>query len=306
MASRARKALPMFLRSRALPARLRRKVAYALFAARHRLPPRVATAYLSSSRPTARISGVTQRSEPIFNVPAAVMAVIVACVLVHLARTLFAHRRRRMIDFLAHLRVHSGALRSDDRGATARCRAGWAADVWTFVTYAFIHGDADASRRQPRVAAAVRHRGRAPVRQRALPRLLRRRRRPPARLAHLVTHPGADAAGDRRVGGDLRVHGGGDRASRSSAAGRSAVFAAATDDGLSGAGRAAHDRVARRAHRRVSRRLVRPQSPVRLGHARGSRLWIRRSRGRRISAASSPACCCSRCSIRSSRRRRRW
>jgi hypothetical protein len=29
---------------------------------------------------------VTQRSEPIFNVPAAVIAVIVVCVLVHIAR----------------------------------------------------------------------------------------------------------------------------------------------------------------------------------------------------------------------------
>src|SRR4051794_9104976 len=31
-------------------------------------------------------SGVTRRSEPIFNVPAVVIAVIVACVFVHLAR----------------------------------------------------------------------------------------------------------------------------------------------------------------------------------------------------------------------------
>jgi membrane associated rhomboid family serine protease len=87
---------------------------------------------------------VTQRSEPtvsepIFNVPAAVIAVIAVCVFVHVART-YALTREEDVDFLINFAFiparydHALALQLG-------IADGWGADVWTFVTYAFIHGD---------------------------------------------------------------------------------------------------------------------------------------------------------------------
>ena len=82
---------------------------------------------------------MTQRSEPIFNVPAAVIAVIVVCVLVHIART-YLLTSDEDIDFLLTFAFiparYDSAITID--GALP---GGWAADVWTFFTYAFIHGD---------------------------------------------------------------------------------------------------------------------------------------------------------------------
>ncbi len=83
---------------------------------------------------------MTQRSEPIFNVPAAVIAVAVVCVLVHLART-YLLTNDEDIDFL--LTFAFIPARFDPAiAADGALPGGWAADIWTFFTYAFIHGDA--------------------------------------------------------------------------------------------------------------------------------------------------------------------
>lgn len=83
--------------------------------------------------------GVTQRSEPIFNVPAAVIAVIAMCVFVHLART-FLLTDDEDLDFLvtfAFIPARYGSAFAPNGDLPG----GWGADVWTFVTYAFIHGN---------------------------------------------------------------------------------------------------------------------------------------------------------------------
>ena len=83
---------------------------------------------------------MTRRSEPIFNVPAVVIAVIAACVVVHLVRV-YVLSEEDDLYFLATF-----AFIPARYGATAviegELPGGWAADVWTFVTYAFIHGNA--------------------------------------------------------------------------------------------------------------------------------------------------------------------
>jgi membrane associated rhomboid family serine protease len=82
---------------------------------------------------------VTRRSEPIFNVPAVVIAVIAACVFVHLARV-YMLTDEEDVDFLVTFafipaRYSSGSELGELPG-------GFGADIWTFVTYAFIHGNA--------------------------------------------------------------------------------------------------------------------------------------------------------------------
>ena len=83
---------------------------------------------------------MTRRSEPIFNVPAVVIAVIAACVFVHLARV-YVLSDDENIDFLitfAFIPARYGAASV----FSGELPGGWAADIWTFVTYAFIHGSA--------------------------------------------------------------------------------------------------------------------------------------------------------------------
>jgi membrane associated rhomboid family serine protease len=82
---------------------------------------------------------VTQRSEPIFNVPAAVIAVIVVCVLVHLART-YLLTSDEDIDFLLTF-AFIPARYDPTIAVDGALPGGWGADIWTFFTYAFIHGD---------------------------------------------------------------------------------------------------------------------------------------------------------------------
>jgi len=83
---------------------------------------------------------VTQRSEPIFNVPAAVIAVIVVCVLVHLARS-YLLTSDEDIDFLLTF-AFIPARYDPTIAVDGALPGGWGADIWTFFTYAFIHGDA--------------------------------------------------------------------------------------------------------------------------------------------------------------------
>ena len=81
---------------------------------------------------------MTRRSEPIFNVPAIVLAVIVVCVFVHLVRVYWFTDADDDVflgafAFIPARYDHALALRMDIPDS-------WACDVWTFVTYAFIHG----------------------------------------------------------------------------------------------------------------------------------------------------------------------
>ncbi len=82
---------------------------------------------------------MTQRSEPILNVPTVVVATIAALVLVHVGRALLLTPEQD-IEFLLEFafipaRYDNSLL---PRGAFP---GGTGADIWTFVTYALIHGD---------------------------------------------------------------------------------------------------------------------------------------------------------------------
>jgi membrane associated rhomboid family serine protease len=83
--------------------------------------------------------GVTQHKEPIFNVPAVVVALVAACVVVHLVRV-FVLTEEQDLDFLLTFAFIPARFGSSVELGTLP--GGWAADVWTFITYAFIHGDA--------------------------------------------------------------------------------------------------------------------------------------------------------------------
>jgi membrane associated rhomboid family serine protease len=83
---------------------------------------------------------VTRSSEPIFNVPAAVLAIIALFVLVRAGEE-FLLSNEGEIEFLLYFafipaRYDSSLLPPD------AFPGGVGADIWTFVTYAFIHGDA--------------------------------------------------------------------------------------------------------------------------------------------------------------------
>src|SRR5262249_8618715 len=84
--------------------------------------------------------GVTQPREPIFNVPAAVVALAVACVVVHLVRV-YVLTEAQDIDFLVTFAFIPARFDSSI-ALEGTLPGGWAADAWTFITYAFIHGDA--------------------------------------------------------------------------------------------------------------------------------------------------------------------
>jgi membrane associated rhomboid family serine protease len=82
---------------------------------------------------------VTQRSEPMFNVPAVVVATIALCVLIHVVRA-YVLTTDEDIEFLLAFAFIPARYDSSVVLDTA-LPGGWAADIWTFVTYAFIHGD---------------------------------------------------------------------------------------------------------------------------------------------------------------------
>jgi membrane associated rhomboid family serine protease len=82
---------------------------------------------------------VTRRSEPIFNVPAVVIAVIAACVFVHLARV-YALSDDEDIEFLVTFAFIPA--RYSSTSVLGELPGGAGADIWTFFTYAFIHGNA--------------------------------------------------------------------------------------------------------------------------------------------------------------------
>ena len=82
---------------------------------------------------------MSERSEPIFNIPAVVVATIAVCILVHIGRS-FLLSPEEDIEFL--LRFAFIPARYDPsllpRGTFP---GGLGADIWTFVSYSLIHGD---------------------------------------------------------------------------------------------------------------------------------------------------------------------
>src|SRR5437016_12941626 len=82
---------------------------------------------------------VTQRSEPIFNVPAVVVATIALCVLVHVVRA-YVLSPDEDIELLLTF-AFIPARYDSSLALQGALPGGWGADVWTFLTYAFIHGD---------------------------------------------------------------------------------------------------------------------------------------------------------------------
>lgn len=83
---------------------------------------------------------VTRRSEPIFNVPAVVIALIGVFVFVYVAQTfvLTPDENEQFLEAFAFIpaRYHDSAVLTEDV-----LPGGWAANVWTFITYAFIHAN---------------------------------------------------------------------------------------------------------------------------------------------------------------------
>jgi membrane associated rhomboid family serine protease len=82
---------------------------------------------------------VTRTSEPIFNVPAIVLAIIGICVLVLVGEE-FLLSSEEDIAFLYYF-AFVPARYGKSLLPTGGFPGGAGADVWTFVTYAFIHGD---------------------------------------------------------------------------------------------------------------------------------------------------------------------
>ncbi len=103
------------------------------------LAGRGSSTYVSRSISPTDASGVTRRSEPIFNVPAVVIAVIAACVFVHLARV-YGLSDEEDVDFLITF-AFIPARFSAASVIGGELPGGWGADIWTFFTYAFIHGN---------------------------------------------------------------------------------------------------------------------------------------------------------------------
>jgi membrane associated rhomboid family serine protease len=92
--------------------------------------------YVIGSIPVVR---VTQSREPIFNVPAVVIATIGMFCIVHAVRTWFFTDD---VDLEFILLFAFIPIRYDESLLIAgTLPGGWAANVWTFVTYAFLHAD---------------------------------------------------------------------------------------------------------------------------------------------------------------------
>ena len=103
------------------------------------LAARVCAAYVTTSSvgPPGGIL-LENRSEPIFNVPAIVTATIALIVAVHALRefVLTDSADRELLLLFAFIPV-----RYDSSLASVVWPGGVGGDIWTFVTYAFIHGD---------------------------------------------------------------------------------------------------------------------------------------------------------------------
>jgi membrane associated rhomboid family serine protease len=82
---------------------------------------------------------VTQRSEPIFNVPPVVLATIAALLIVHAVRTLILTDAQD--DWLLLAFAFIPARYDIAAGAVGSVPGGFGAELWSFFTYAFLHAD---------------------------------------------------------------------------------------------------------------------------------------------------------------------
>jgi len=87
----------------------------------------------------ARMQPVTQRSEPMFNVPPVVIATVVVLALVHALRVLVLTDAEDL-QFLLTFAFIPARYAGDAVGANS-LPGGFGAELWTFFTYAFIHAD---------------------------------------------------------------------------------------------------------------------------------------------------------------------
>ena len=94
-----------------------------------------ATAYFGPERRP----GVIQPKEPIFNIPAVVIATIAVLLLVHAVRMLVLTDAQDDQFLLAFAFIP--ARYGTDLLASGGFPGGFAADLWTFFSYAFIHAD---------------------------------------------------------------------------------------------------------------------------------------------------------------------
>ena len=78
-------------------------------------------------------------SEPIFNVPRVVIATLVVLVLVHMLRTLVLTDEQDVLFLLTFAFIP--ARYGTDLAVGGAFPGGFAADLWTFFSYAFIHAD---------------------------------------------------------------------------------------------------------------------------------------------------------------------
>lgn len=88
---------------------------------------------------TSGASFVTQRSEPIFNVPPAVVVTVVALVGVHALRMLVLTDDQDVWFLLTFAFIP--ARYGTDLAASGAFPGGFGADLWTFFSYAFLHAD---------------------------------------------------------------------------------------------------------------------------------------------------------------------
>jgi membrane associated rhomboid family serine protease len=77
--------------------------------------------------------------EPVFNIPTAVLAVLAALAFVHAVRV-FALTQRDDLELLLLFAFIPGRYEPTLLPGGA-LPGGWAADIWTFVSYALLHGD---------------------------------------------------------------------------------------------------------------------------------------------------------------------
>ncbi len=105
-----------------------------------RMTPRVEREAVAPARhlPNKDIADVRQSSEPILNVPAVITLLVALFLCVHGVRWFLSERGD--IEFLL-LFAFIPARYDADVLAQGAAPGGLGADIWTFVTYAFIHGD---------------------------------------------------------------------------------------------------------------------------------------------------------------------
>jgi membrane associated rhomboid family serine protease len=86
-----------------------------------------------------QLSGARVRREPIFNVPTAVVATLAVLVLVHLVRDFVLTQKEdaQLLLWFAFIPARYDAAVAAEAGAIA----GLAPRIWTFFSYALIHGD---------------------------------------------------------------------------------------------------------------------------------------------------------------------